>query len=153
MINRVILVGNLGRDPEVRTLESGAKVAKFSLATTERYQDKNGEWQDMTEWHNIVAWRNRAEQAERSFKKGALVYVEGKLTHRKYQDANGQDRYITEVVANYMRLLRQPGDGSGSSSGYFPGPEDEVKAGGPPAVEDAGAAEPPASEGEDDLPF
>ncbi len=153
MINRVILVGNLGRDPEVRTLESGAKVAKFSIATTENYRDKNGEWQQMTEWHNVVAWRERAEQAERMFKKGALVYVEGKLTHRKYQDASGQDRYITEVVANYMRLLRQPGEGA--SSGYFPGPEDEIKAGTPPAVEETpAAAEPPAPEGgEDDLPF
>ncbi len=152
MVNRVILIGRLGTDPELRTLESGAKVAKFTLATNERYQDKNGEWQELTEWHNVVAWRSRAEQAERMFKKGSLVYVEGKLTHRKYQDANGQDRYITEVVANYMRLLRQPGEGG--SSGYFPGPEDEIKAGGPPAVQDTGGEEPPAMEdGEDDLPF
>lgn len=153
MINRVILVGNLGRDPEVRMLESGAKVAKFSIATTENYRDKAGQWQQMTEWHNVIAWRERAEQAERMFKKGALVYVEGKLTHRKYQDANGQDRYVTEVVANYMRLLRQAGEGSGS--GYFPGPEDEIKAGMPPAAEDAGAAAESSlpEDAEDDLPF
>ena len=114
MVNRVTLIGNLGRDPEVRRLESGAAVAKFSVATSESYQDKtSGEWKDQTEWHEIVAWRNRAEQAERIFKKGMTVYIEGKLTHRKYTDANNIERYRTEVVANYMRKLKDPGTGGG----------------------------------------
>ncbi len=122
MVNRVFLIGNLGRDPEVRTLESGAMVAKFSIATNENYRDKNGEWQTLTEWHEIVAWRERAEQAQKLFKKGSLVYIEGKLTHRKYQDQEGNDRYRTEVVANYMRLLKSRDEGGSS---YFPSAEDD----------------------------
>ena len=81
MVNRVILIGNLGKDPEVRRLENGAVVAKFSLATNENYRDKSGEWQQQTEWHDIVAWRALAERAESSLKKGSMVYVEGKLSH------------------------------------------------------------------------
>lgn len=107
MVNKVILIGNLGRDPEVRHLESGASVAKFSVATNESYQDKNGEWQTLTEWHNVVAWRNLAERAERQLKKGMMVYVEGKLSTRKWQDRDGNDRYSTDVVANTFRLLER----------------------------------------------
>ena len=130
MVNRVILIGNLGRDPEVRRLESGAAVAKFSIATNESYQDKTtGEWQDQTEWHEIVAWRNRAEQAERIFKKGMTVYIEGKLTHRKYTDANNIERYRTEVVANYMRKIKDPGGAGGSN--YFPTEEPGASASAP----------------------
>lgn len=105
MINKVILVGNLGQDPEVRHLESGSSVASFSVATNENYKDKSGEWVTITEWHNIVAWRALAEQVERSFKKGMQVYVEGKLTSRKWQDKDGNERRTTEVVANTLRLL------------------------------------------------
>ncbi|MBX2814468.1 MAG: single-stranded DNA-binding protein [Saprospiraceae bacterium] len=105
MINKVILIGNLGRDPEVRHLDNGAAVAKMSIATNESYRDKSGEWQTNTEWHDIVMWRALAERAERSLKKGSMIYVEGKLTHRKYQDKDGNDRYITEVVANTFRML------------------------------------------------
>ena len=90
MVNKVTLVGHLGRDPEVRTLENGTKVGSFSLATTESYKDKNDTWQNLTEWHNIVVWRGLAERAERDLKKGSLAYVEGKITHRKYQDKEGQ---------------------------------------------------------------
>ena len=116
MVNKVILIGNLGRDPEVRTLENGAMVAKFPVATNESYRDKNGEWQTITEWHDVVVWRSLAERAEKSLQKGSLVFVEGKLTHRKYQDNNGVDRYITEVVANTFRILdRKEG---GSRTGY-----------------------------------
>ncbi|MEM6359967.1 MAG: single-stranded DNA-binding protein [Bacteroidota bacterium] len=107
MINRVILIGNLGRDPEVRRLDNGVAVAKFSVATNENYKDKAGEWQTQTEWHDVVCWRQLAERAERDLKKGKLVYVDGKLTHRKYQDKEGNDRYITEVVANTFRLLEK----------------------------------------------
>ena len=108
MINKVILIGNLGKDPEVRRLESGAVVAKFSVATNENYMDKKtNEWQTITEWHNVIAWRNLAESAERNLRKGKLVYVEGKLTTRKWMDKDGNDRYTTEVVANTLRLLER----------------------------------------------
>lgn len=122
MINKVILVGNLGKDPEVRVLESGTKVAKFTMATNENYRDKNNEWQTVTEWHNVILWRYLAESAERQLKKGSLVYVEGKLTSRKYQDKDGNDRYITEVVANVLRSLDRRDSQSDSS---FPMEEDD----------------------------
>ncbi len=99
MYNKVSLIGHLGKDPEVRRLESGAAVAKFSLATSESYKDKAGEWQSVTEWHDVVLWRSLAERAERDLKKGSLVFVEGKLTTRKWQDKEGNNRYSTEVVA------------------------------------------------------
>jgi len=105
MVNKVILIGNLGRDPEVRYLEGNVAVARFSVATNESYRDKKGEWQTATEWHDVVAWRALAERAEKQLKKGSQVFVEGKLTHRKYQDKDGNDRYVTEVVANSFRVL------------------------------------------------
>lgn len=107
MVNRATLVGNLGRDPEIRRLENGTPVAKFPIATNESYKDNNGEWQTLTEWHDVVLWRGLAEQAERMFKKGSLVFVEGKITHRKYTDKNGIERYTTEIVANNCRLLEK----------------------------------------------
>lgn len=105
MVNKVILIGNLGRDPEVRYLEGNVAVARFSVATNESYKDKKGEWQTATEWHDVVAWRSLAERAEKQLKKGSQVFIEGKLTHRKYQDKEGNDRYVTEVVANSFRVL------------------------------------------------
>jgi single-strand DNA-binding protein len=126
MVNRVILIGNLGRDPEVRRLENGAVVAKFPIATNENYRDKNGEWQQTTEWHDIVAWRALAERAESTLKKGSMIYLEGKLTHRTWQDQDGNNRRTTEVVANYFRLVGpRRGEGSSSGGGYFPGSDDE----------------------------
>ena len=119
MINKVTLIGNLGKDPEIRRLESGTSVGKFSLATNESYKDKNGEWQDQTDWHDIVAWRYLAEKAERDFKKGKLVYIEGRLTTRKWQDKDGNNRYTTEVVARTANLLEKK-----ENSGYFPSPND-----------------------------
>lgn len=107
MINRVTLVGNLGRDPELRKLDSGVSVATFSIATNENYKDKDGNWQTKTEWHNVVCWRNLADSVEARFKKGNLAFVEGKLTHRKYQDKDGNDKYMTEVVAYTVRLLEK----------------------------------------------
>ena len=122
MINKVTLVGNLGKDPEVRHLESGATVATFTMATNENYKDKAGEWQTVTQWHNVVAWRYLAEMAERSLKKGGLVYVEGKLTTRKYQDKDGNDRYITEVVAAVMKSLERR-ESTGEQRAPFPASE------------------------------
>jgi single-strand DNA-binding protein len=107
MLNRVTLIGNLGKDPEIRHLEGGATVGKFPVATNESYKDKSGNWQTITEWHDIVVWRQLAERAERDLKKGMLVYIEGKLRKRKYQDKDGIDRYVVEIVANTVRLLEK----------------------------------------------
>lgn len=115
MVNKVTLIGRLGKDPEVRTLDSGTNIAKFSLATDESYKDKNGEWQTITEWHNVIMWRDMAERAEKLLKKGYLVYVDGKLTNRSWQDENGNTKYITEVRANTFRLLRNEFNSSQSN--------------------------------------
>ena len=121
MVNRVILIGNLGRDPEVRRLENGAVVAKFPIATNENYKDSNGNWQQLTEWHDIIVWRQLAERAESSLKKGMAVYVEGKITHRKWTDKDGNNRYSTEIVSNYFRVINR----EKTSPGYFPSANDE----------------------------
>lgn len=116
-INKVILVGNLGKDPELRTLESGRKVANFSLATTESYKDKNGEKVDQTEWHNIVFWGPIAEVIEKYLKKGSQIYVEGKIRTRSYDDKEGVKKYITEILGDKMTMLGGPkGDSTSSSS-------------------------------------
>ena len=105
-VNKVILVGNLGKDPEVRHLESGVMVANFPLATTESYKDRNtGERRQVTEWHNVVLWRGLAEISERYLKKGNQVYIEGKLRTRSWQDQEGNTRYTTEVIADNMTML------------------------------------------------
>lgn len=118
MVNRVILIGNLGSDPEIKTLESGRKVAKVSIATNENYRDKDGEWQTQTEWHDLVLWGALAERAESDLKKGDALYLEGKLTHRKWVDAENNNRKTTEVVVNYFRQINR--SSGGSTSGYFP---------------------------------
>ena len=105
-VNKVILVGNLGKDPEIRTLESGVKVARFSVATTESYNDRNtGQRVDQTEWHNIVLWRGLAEIAEKYLRKGNQVYIEGKLQTRSYQDKDGITKYSTEIVGQNLNML------------------------------------------------
>ena len=123
MVNKVILIGNLGRDPEVRYLEGNVAVARFSVATNESYKDKKGEWQQITEWHEIVCWRQLAERSEKQLKKGSQVYLEGKLTHRKYQDKEGHDKYITEVVANTIRILDRRDSRPGGSDEPYAGTE------------------------------
>jgi single-strand DNA-binding protein len=105
-VNKVILIGNLGKDPEVRRLENGAVVASFSIATSETYTDKKtGEKRDNTDWHNIVVWRGLAEVTEKFIKKGMKVYVEGKLKTRSWQDKENVTRYTTEVVADELNIL------------------------------------------------
>jgi single-strand DNA-binding protein len=155
MLNRVTLIGRLGKDPEVRRLETGAAVAKFSLATSESYKDKDGNKQETTEWHNVVMWRTQAEIAEKYLKKGMLVYVEGKLTYREYTDKDNVKKYFTEIVAsNFQMLERREGGGGGS----FPSANDEPaysnRGGSTSVPEPAGlmgdVGEPPAT---DDLPF
>ena len=154
MLNKVILVGNLGKDPEVRHLESGSAVGKFSLATNESYKDKAGEWQTNTEWHNIVCWRNLAERAEKSLKKGSLIYLEGKLTSRKWQDQEGNDKYITEVVAGMFRLLEKRESSGGGYNSNFPAATDELPTGGMSAAPTQTAAKDFSEvKNEDNLPF
>jgi len=168
MVNKVTLIGNLGRDVETRHLENGAVVGRFSVATNENYKDKSGEWKQKTEWHDVVVWRNLAERAEKQLKRGSLVFIEGKLTHRKWQDSNGNDRYTTEVVANTFRALdRRENQGGGNMGGSFPSTADDPgeryqtsdasprmnSDSVPPAtapVVDAGSKN---QSGEDDLPF
>lgn len=110
-INKVILIGNLGKDPEIRHLESGVSVANFSIATSEVYKDrKTGERVSQTEWHNIVLWRGLAEVSEKYLKKGDKVYIEGKLKTRSWQDQEGNNRYITEVVGDNLTMLGKNSD-------------------------------------------
>ena len=116
MFNKITLIGNLGRDPEIRTLENGAKVGTFSLATNENFKDKNDQWQTVTDWHNIVVWRYLADKAERELKKGSLVFIEGKMTYRKYTDKDGVERTTAEVVASNLQLLEKRDPGSYSES-------------------------------------
>ena len=156
MINKVILIGNLGRDPEVRHLESGVSVAKFSVATNESYQDKNKQWQTVTEWHDVVVWRGLAERAERQLHKGSLVYVEGKLTHRKWQDKEGNDRYNTEVVANTFRTLEKRESTQPSTGSDFPAAESPYTPSGASGTKTSTNVETVSastSETADDLPF
>ena len=139
MINRLTLIGNLGGDPELRTLENGTQVARFSIATSESYNDKAGGWITQTEWHNIVVWRELAERCAANLKKGSKAYVDGKVTYRKYTDKDGVERNATEVVANVVRSLEKKEVSEGvqyNSEGYSPA-----------TVSDA----PPVNR--DDLPF
>ena len=102
-VNKVILIGNLGKDPEVRYLDSGIAVANFSLATTENYRNKEGEKVSQTEWHNVVLWRGLAEIAEKYLKKGSSVYIEGRIRNRKWEDKEGNTRYNNEILADNMK--------------------------------------------------
>ncbi len=121
-VNKVILIGNLGKDPEVRHLQDGVAVARFPIATSESYKDKTGARQERTEWHNIVVWRGLAEVAEKYLKKGQSVYIEGKIRTNNYQDKEGVQRYSIEIVADNMTMLgggggRTEGGGNGQEAG------------------------------------
>jgi len=112
-INKVILVGNLGKDPEVRYLEGGTAVANFPIATSETFKDKaSGERKTNTEWHNIVVWRGLAEIAEKYLKKGSQIYLEGKLRTRQWQDKDGNNRYTTEIIADNLQMLGRKDESS-----------------------------------------
>lgn len=144
MLNKVTLIGNLGKDPEIRTLESGVSRANFTLATNESYKDRNGNWQKSTEWHDIVMWRSMAERAK-VLKKGMLVYIEGKLTHRKWTDKEGRDHYSTEITADVLRILEKREHSS--SQGTAAAPVEEKK------FEDHSSDAVTPDVAEDDLPF
>jgi single-strand DNA-binding protein len=142
-VNKVILIGNLGRDPEVRYLESGVPVARFSIATSESYTDKStGDKREVTDWHNIVLWRGLAKVAESYLKKGMKVYVEGKLKTRSWQDENNQTKYATEVVADQMTMLSRADE---SQKNTYPDSVENKPV--QPTKQDISA------EPEDDLPF
>lgn len=119
-VNKVILIGNLGKDPEVRYLDSGVVVANFSLATTENYKNKEGERVSLTEWHNIVLWRGLAEVAEKWLKKGSSVYIEGKIRNRKWEDKEGNTRYTTEILGDNMTMLGKKEDSSAEKTETTP---------------------------------
>lgn len=142
-VNKVILVGNLGADPEVKTLESGTKVATIRLATTERYKDRDGNSQEMTEWHNVVLWRGLADITEKYLSKGRQVYIEGRIKTRKWTDQNGADRYSTDIVAKEMTLLGGAPGAEGSRPQSAPEPSNKVSE----------PTQPPIGDIDDDLPF
>jgi len=142
-VNKVILIGNLGKDPEVRYLEGGTAVANFSLATSETFKNRNGELTTSTEWHNIVVWRKLAEITEKYLKKGNKIYIEGKLRTRSWQDQDGNTRYTTEVVADNLTMLGGKNEGGDTTN---------------PKPEASKSVEKPkndfvADNEEDDLPF
>ena len=115
-LNKVMLIGNVGRDPEVRYLDGNsgnAKVATFTLATTERYRDRNGETRENTEWHNIVAWRGNADVAERFIRKGTQLFIEGRIRTRSWDDQTGNKRYTTEIIVDNLQLLGKKSDNPG----------------------------------------
>lgn len=145
MINKVILVGNLGRDPEVRSTPSGQSVASFTVATSRRWKDKGGQRQEQTEWHNVVCWGRQAEVAGQYLTKGKQVYLEGRLQTRSWEDRNsGEKRYRTEIICENFQMLGTRGGGGGDfdSGGH----------GGPPSYDEGGSGgfgEPD----DDDIPF
>ncbi len=145
-LNKVMLIGNLGKDPEVRYTASGTAVVGFSLATSEKYKSKSGEWEEKTEWHNITLWGRLAEIAGEYLSKGKTVYIEGRLQTRKWQDRDGKDRYTTEIVGEKMQMLSGKGEGGGGN---------RQGGGRPAASEEFGATsyEEPVFNPDDDIPF
>jgi single-strand DNA-binding protein len=150
-VNKVILVGNLGKDPELRYTPSGTAVATFSIATSERFKGKDGQQQEKTEWHNIVVWRQLAEICGKYLHKGKQVYIEGKLQTRSYEDREGNKKYMTEIVADHMQMLGKAGEDTGGGQARQGRPQQqESSRGAMPAYEDF--ADPPFNP-DDDIPF
>lgn len=156
-VNKVILVGRLGRDPETRFTGGGQAVANFSVATDESYKDKNGERQKRTEWHKIVVWGKQAEIAQQYLKKGSLLYLEGRIQSREWQDKEGQKRTSFEIVASNFRMLggRAEGAAAGGGGGAQRGTGDDFEGHAAPAEEPYGGA--PSGAGpeisDEDIPF
>jgi single-strand DNA-binding protein len=155
-VNKVILVGNLGRDPETRYMPDGGAITNISIATTSTWKDKNGEKQESTEWHRIAFFGKLAEIAGEYLKKGSQVYVEGKLRTRKWQDKDGSDKYTTEVIADAMQMLgsRQgmgSGDGGGDYGRSSGGPPSQGSSSKPAGAAKGGAAK--FDDMDDDIPF
>lgn len=154
-VNKVILVGRLGRDPETRYTGGGQAVANFSVATDESYKDKNGERQKRTEWHKIVVWGKQAEIAQQYLKKGSLVFIEGRIQSREWQDKEGQKRTSFEIVANNFRMLGGRGDNAGGGGGGAARPGgDDVESHAAPAEDFGGGHAPSGPEiSDEDIPF
>lgn len=154
-VNKVILIGNLGKDPEVRYMPSGGAVANITIATSENWKDKaTGERQERTEWHNVVFYNRLAEIAGEYLKKGSKVYVEGSLRTRKWQDKNtGADRYTTEIIANEMQMLDGRGAGGGDFGGASSGGGQQRRSGAPAQQDEAMAGAGGAPDFDDDIPF
>lgn len=150
MVNKVILVGRLGKDPEVRHLENNSVVANFSLATSEVYRDKQGNKVEQTEWHNIVVWRRLAEIAEKFLRKGSMIYIEGKIRSRSWDDKEGNKRYTTEIVADNFQMLDKASDrGEGGMDNQG---ASAAQASQPQTVSDSSPGE-GGNTNDDDLPF
>src|SRR5690349_24264735 len=155
-VNKVILVGRLGRDPETRYTGSGQAVANFSVATDESYKDRNGERQKRTEWHKIVVWGKQAEIAQQYLKKGSLIFIEGRIQSREWQDKEGQKRTSFEIVANNFRMLGGRAEGAAAGAGAGGGSAREIEDFGTPH---AGGEEPMGGGGggaeisDEDIPF
>jgi single-strand DNA-binding protein len=152
-VNKVILVGRLGRDPETRYTSGGQAVANFSVATDEAYKDRNGERQKRTEWHKIVVWGKQAEIAQQYLKKGSLIFVEGRIQSREWQDKEGQKRTSFEIVANNFRMLGGRGEGMAAGAGAGGGSsraDDSDHGGGP---EDSFGSAPGPEINDEDIPF
>jgi single-strand DNA-binding protein len=159
-VNKVILVGHLGKDPEIRSISNERKVAKFTLATTESYKDNTGQRVESTEWHNIEFWGPIADVIERFLKKGSQVYVEGRIRTRSYDDKEGIKRYVTEIVGQNMTMLGGRPSGSGGNDttadyneSAYSGPKESNNYGAKPVNRDTPPPLAPADPGEDDLPF
>jgi single-strand DNA-binding protein len=154
-INKVILVGNLGQDPETRYMPSGGAVTNITLATNESWKDKQtGEQKDRTEWHKVAMFNRLAEIAAEYLRKGSQVYIEGKLRTRKWQDRDGNDRYTTEVIADEMQMLGGRGGGGGGGGSFSSGGgSNGGSGGGSNAPSGGGQSAPPADDFDDDIPF
>ena len=147
-VNKVILIGHLGKDPEVRHLDSNSVVANFPLATSDSYTDKQGNRVEQTEWHNVVLWRRLAEIAEQFLKKGSLVYIEGRLRTRSWEDKEGNKRYTTEIVGSNMQMLDKKGDNAAPVQQQATQPASQ-----PAAAVASTASDIVLEEPGDDLPF
>jgi single-strand DNA-binding protein len=153
-VNKVILVGRLGRDPETRYTSGGQAVANFSVATDETYKDRNGERQKRTEWHKIVVWAKQAEIAQQYLKKGSLVFIEGRIQSREWQDKEGQKRTSFEIVATNFRMLGGRGDGAAGGGAQRSG-GDDAEGHAAPADDSYGGGQPAAGPeiSDEDIPF
>ena len=152
-VNKVILVGNLGKDPEIRTLENGTKLASFTIATTESYKDKvSGEYKDVTEWHRIVAWRWLADLSEKNLRKGSKVYIEGKLSTRSYEQ-DGIQKYTTEIVAREIITMSRNEEGGSDNPPPPPTTQENKATGGAIATKELDSKLQADSDDVDDLPF
>jgi single-strand DNA-binding protein len=150
-VNKVILVGNVGKDPEIRHLDTGIAVANFSLATSETYLAKNGEKVTTTEWHNIVLWRGLAEVAEKYVTKGRQLYIEGRIRTRNYDDKDGIKRYITEIYGDTMQLLGTKADDNKSVGGQYNQNQNNTGVTPPASMPKEPEMDEPG--GDEDLPF